>query len=258
MFRRLIAAIALLSLTALPAHAGPVIPDDVSVTHSGGLWVKGKNEINGHYFISERDGARTITLGSDFATKSAPDLKIILSPTAPDRLSKRNVLKGGVVLGLLASATGEQSFDIPSDVDLSEFRSVAIHCEQYNVFWGAVPLNEGRVVYAGSQWTKKSNSVTGAYEIARLPDGSHVLRTSHDFKTRSAPDLKWVLSNHSPREAKSGNALSNGRVVRPLDSAKGAQEAAIPASVDPGSYQTLLIHCEQFTKLWAAAPLEAV
>ncbi len=246
---------ALLTMFSATATAAPYDQSDGTVLYSGTLWQEGKNAIEGHWFVEELEsGERFLRLGDDFKTKKAPDLKIILSQREVDSITKRNVLTSGTVLELLDSHEGAQSFKIPDSVELKDIVSVAIHCEEYGIFWGAAPFNPGKVLFASGEWTKKSERVKGSYEIAEV-DGGIVLRTSADFSTKKAPDLKFVLSNTSVRDANNNNALSGGTVIAELTSNKGAQEYELPAGVDPSGFKTLLVHCEQYTKLWAAAPL---
>ena len=77
-----------------------------------------------------------------------------------------------------------------------------------------------------------------------------------DFKTSGAPDLKIVLSPLTVRAAKNNNALQGSQIISPLQSNSGAQEYAIPAGLDLSKYKSVLIHCEQYTKLWGAAPMQ--
>ncbi|MEL7472405.1 MAG: DM13 domain-containing protein [Planctomycetota bacterium] len=111
------------------------------------------------------------------------------------------------------------------------------------------------VIASGNKWVKKTSKTRGAWEIVRRDDGSRVVRLKGDFKTRKAPDLKIVLSPHTSKTAKNKNALEGGKVISLLKNHKGAQEFVIPASVDLSKYKSVLIHCEQYTKLWAVADI---
>ncbi|MEM1424826.1 MAG: DM13 domain-containing protein, partial [Planctomycetota bacterium] len=257
MFTKPLTAALMLTAASTTATAKPYDHAHGDVLYSGTLWQEGERAIEGHWFVDEaEDGTRHLHLGDDFRTKNAPDLKLVLSTREAGGLSKRNVLSGATILGELRSNTGAQSFEIPDAVDLSDIESLAIHCEQYNVFWGAAPFTEGRVVYSSDDWTKKSERIRGSYEIAETESG-HVLRTSADFSTKNAPDLKLVLSNHTTRNAKSRNALSGGVVIGKLRSNTGAQQITLPSGISPEEYRTLLIHCERYTKLWGATTLDA-
>ena len=238
--------------TSRPASAPKVRGN---VTYSGTLWQKAKYDIRGLFQIVESNGKQTLVLSKDFRTRSGPDLKVVLSPKEFDDVTGKNALDGGLNLGLLSSNKGAQNIAIPRGADLSKYRTLLIHCEEYSVLWGGVALRPGKVVGFGTEWTKKSKKATGAFEI--VVDGDRtVIRLADNFKTSSAPDLKFVLTNTTPRRASNKNALKGGTIVGLLESNRGAQEVVVPKGVDVSSFKTLLIHCEQYTKLWAAATIQ--
>jgi len=103
-------------------------------------------------------------------------------------------------------------------------------------------------------WEKKSQKIKGTWSIVEQ-DGGFVLNLSEDFKTRNAPDLKLVLTKASLAETNNNNALADTHVIISLlESNKGAQSYALPD--DYADYDTLLIHCEKYSKLWGGASLK--
>lgn len=108
-----------------------------------------------------------------------------------------------------------------------------------------VPLN--------GSWVKKSQAIQGQWRIEQR-EGTAYLVLGDDFKTRRAPDLKFVLSNLSVDEVSNKNAMQGAKLVSQLESSKGAQAYKLPD--DYTSYQSLLLHCEKYTKLWGAARLK--
>ena len=114
---------------------------------------------------------------------------------------------------------------------------------------------EATVLYEGSDWVKKSRKVQGAWRIIEEADGSMVLELADDFKTSGAPDLKIYLSTLSADEVASATAEAEGVLIAPLDSTRGAQRYDLPSDIDLADFQSLIIHCRQYTKLWAASPL---
>lgn len=231
---------------------------EIEVLYGSTLWKKGKHGISGSYRIERRgegdEREVTLILGDDFATKEGPDLKLVLSPLTVDEVKSKTALKDALVLGLLPSEKGASRFAVPAGTDLARFRSVLIHCEKYTILWGAAPLHGGEVVASGSQWVKKKNKVQGHWEIAKVGK-RHVIRLGSDFKTKKGPDLKLVLSPLTIEQARDANALNGGRVLPLLESPKGAQEFEVPEGVDLSGFQSLLIHCEQYTKLWGGVAL---
>lgn len=103
-------------------------------------------------------------------------------------------------------------------------------------------------------WTKKSFAVAGSWSIIE-EGGRRYVELSDDFKTKSAPDLKIFLSTQSVAEVTGKNATRDAVLVGPLPRARGAVRLEIPEGTDLSQFTTLLLHCEQYSKLWAAAPL---
>lgn len=91
-----------------------------------GSWTKAAISTSGTWSIE----GRTLTL-TDLSTKSAPDLKIILSPHSVGDLQSRNAMSGAVIISPLRSNKGTQTYEIPADVDLSTFQSIGIHCQKF-------------------------------------------------------------------------------------------------------------------------------
>ena len=96
--------------------------------------------------------------------------------------------------------------------------------------------------------------------MARLDPVTEVVKAvSQQYELRkvakAAPDLKIVLSPHEPDDASSRNALRGGVILGQLESNKGRQAFSIDESIDLNRFASVLIHCEQYTKLWGAAEL---
>ncbi|MDE0610296.1 MAG: DM13 domain-containing protein [Anaerolineaceae bacterium] len=87
------------------------------------------------------------------------------------------------------------------------------------------------------------------------PNGSHVLRLEN-FRAANGPDLRVMLSAspapRSPAELNEGGlALDLGR----LKGNAGNQNYAIPAAVDPGLYNSIVIFCRRFNLVFSSATL---
>ncbi|MEM7384595.1 MAG: DM13 domain-containing protein [Verrucomicrobiota bacterium] len=102
---------------------------------AAGTWTKKSHAIKGSWKIANSQ----ITL-TDFSTKKAPDLKIFLSPLTVGELKNKNALKGAKLISKLKSHKGTQTYAIPKGVDLSQYKTVIIHCEKYTKLWGASAL----------------------------------------------------------------------------------------------------------------------
>lgn len=107
----------------------------VGAENESNLWTKKSQSIAGTWVIA--DGTLTLT---GFSTRKAPDLKIFLSPQTVDRLSNRNAENGAVLIAPLKSPKGDQSYPLPADIDLTQFKSILIHCQKYTKLWGAADL----------------------------------------------------------------------------------------------------------------------
>lgn len=100
----------------------------------------GKPSLEGDWSIAESEGALGVEFGADFRARKAPDLKVFLSPKAPDAITGKNATEGSLNLGLLQSFAGAQRFAIPAGTDLSKYQALVVHCEEYSKLWGTSPL----------------------------------------------------------------------------------------------------------------------
>ena len=137
--RPLIVALAVLFLAGFAAPRASAQVDGAKSLHSG-TWTKKTNKIAGTWSIVEKNGKKSVVLDKAFKTSKAPDLKIILSPTESSKLTNKNAMKKAVVISLLKSPKGAQSYHIPKGIDLSKFKTIAIHCERYSKLWGSASL----------------------------------------------------------------------------------------------------------------------
>jgi hypothetical protein len=107
----------------LPETIASWIFSKVKVATSG--WVK---------FVKEWD-VYQIQI-SNLKTGSAPDLWIYLSKQ--NEINSSQDISSSLKLANLKSKNGDQIYVVPSDIDLNEYKSIAIHCTQYNkLFWSA-------------------------------------------------------------------------------------------------------------------------
>lgn len=102
----------------------------------------------------------------------------------------------------------------------------------------------------GGSWSKKSQSIAGSWSIT-----GNILTLSDDFKTRSAPDLKIFLSSTPLAQLNGRNATNNSLFISALQSASGAQQYQLPQGLDLSQFKSIIIHCEQYAKLWGGSAL---
>ncbi|MFK7888964.1 MAG: DM13 domain-containing protein [Gammaproteobacteria bacterium] len=106
----------------------------------------------------------------------------------------------------------------------------------------------------GSTWTKRYQKIHGTWKIVETDEG-RFLELNEKFKTRRAPDLKLFLSPRLDADVTPDNAVAGSVLIAKLKKAKGAQRYALPADLDLNDFETLVLHCEQYTKLWGVSPL---
>lgn len=111
--------------------------------------------------------------------------------------------------------------------------------------------------FAGSpaSWSKQDIKVKGTWSIEQREDVNYLV-LSDDFKTKNAPDLKFFVSNAGYESVNGSNATNGATEIAKLTKSKGGQSYKIPANIDVSDYKTLILHCEQYSKLWAATPLK--
>lgn len=129
-------AVALLS-TDITAQTSNAANTEPSATSS---FVKKRYNIKGTWSVTEKEGKNVITFHDDFKTKGGPDLKIYLSSKSLSELESADVESSSVKLSVLKSNRGAQSYILPEDVKLSDYKSVVIHCEAFSVLWGGFDI----------------------------------------------------------------------------------------------------------------------
>lgn len=129
--------------TSTPTEA-PAPTADGAIVRTG-TWQDAEHPTTGTVTIEETDGDRVLILGDDFKTDPGPDLTVVLH-TSPNILETTEPPAYGLeegdylVLDLLESPTGEQTYPIPADVDLDTYQSAAIWCREFNATFGVASL----------------------------------------------------------------------------------------------------------------------
>ena len=112
---------------------------------------------------------------------------------------------------------------------------------------------EGRFEVAFSS-AFSGDSVAGSWRIAEQGDSLYV-ELGDDFAAKKAPDLKLFLSPVVASQINGKNAVAGSLRIGLIDSHKGAQRYAIPKQTNLDTLKTLVLHCEEYSKLWGTAPL---
>ena len=85
------------------------------------------------------DGSRILRL-QDFEVDNGPELHVYLFPNDPVTTSIGVEIPGTLDLGHLKGNIGDQNYEIPNDLDLSQFKSVVIWCQPFKVTFIAALL----------------------------------------------------------------------------------------------------------------------
>ncbi len=119
--------------TTTAAPAGPVVLSDTELVDVGRAG-------SGRVLIIElEDGSRVVRL-EDLDVVNGPDLVVILSPSP--LVDDRELYDDGefISIGDLKGNQGNQNYDIPPDVNLEDFGTVAIWCRRFNYTFNAAPI----------------------------------------------------------------------------------------------------------------------
>jgi hypothetical protein len=84
------------------------------------------------------DGSHLLRF-EDFRSTNGPDLRVLLS-AHPDPRSHDELGADYIELGQLKGNVGNQNYDLPADIDLSQYRSVVIYCQPFQVVFSTATL----------------------------------------------------------------------------------------------------------------------
>jgi hypothetical protein len=135
-----LAAFAVVAASPVAFHAAAAQIDGQARVVAGGGWTKRTAASSGAWSIVDRDGDMFVLLSADFSTRAAPDLKLFLSPKAPDDLNGQNATDGALLIAPLAATRGAQEYPLPAGVDLADYETIIIHCEAYSKLWSIALL----------------------------------------------------------------------------------------------------------------------
>lgn len=97
------------------------------------------HEGSGTAIVFQNDGQRVLRF-EEFSVTNGPDLHVFLSKhPAPN--SRADVGEEYIDLGSLKGNIGSQNYEIPVDIDLSDYKSVVIYCVPFHVIFATAALN---------------------------------------------------------------------------------------------------------------------
>ncbi len=113
-------------------------------------------------------------------------------------------------------------------------------------------------------WTTIDYAASGEWRIEKSGD-DYYFSVGKDFVTTNGPDLFILFSKLPLNKLTNENTNANSVVVGQLKTTdksalfkkmKGPQKLKIPADVNVEEYKTVVIHCVEYSHLWAGADLK--
>ena len=105
---------------------------------ASGSFVKQEKATTGQARIVNINGKRYLEFDRAFSTGEGPDVKVILhrNSNVPLNIKEENY----ITLAPIKSFKGSQRYAIPENVNLANYKSVGIWCEEFNATFGYAPL----------------------------------------------------------------------------------------------------------------------
>ena len=97
------------------------------------------HQTSGNVRVGPTPDGRQVVFIEGLATDNGPDVRVFLSPHPPegdDSIYANDELE----LGVLKGNIGDQTYEVPADVDLSQYQSVVLWCERFSVGFGVAGL----------------------------------------------------------------------------------------------------------------------
>jgi Electron transfer DM13 len=121
-------------------------PLQLAATLKSGTFVRGEQPTRGGASIVTKNGRSFLQLDSGFKTSSqGPDLVVVLHRSGnvlSTTQAPNYALKGGdyLVLSRLKKYSGAQTYAIPANINLANYRAAAIWCRKFNATFGVAQL----------------------------------------------------------------------------------------------------------------------
>ncbi len=130
--------------------------------------------------------------------------------------------------------------------------SMAILSALISVQAQAAEVASGSLEGAFSSWGK--SSLQGDWKIVE-DGGAHYIELGDNFRAKKGPDVKIFLSPTPSAQVTGDNAVAGSVFVELISDFDGSARIAIPAGTDISQFQSLVFHCEAYSKLWGSSPL---
>ena len=125
---------------AVTEPAAGEVPPSFPLTLGEGTFIDLAHTGSGAVKVIELEDGTRILRFEDLDVLNGPDLRVILSPSA--LVEDDGAYDDGsfVDLGPLKGNKGNQNYEIPPEIDLDDFATVAIWCRRFNVSFNAAPI----------------------------------------------------------------------------------------------------------------------
>ena len=125
---------------ARPAVRTTTIANKSQSVIASGSFVKSEKATTGKAKIVNMNGKRYLKFDEAFSTGEGPDVKIILHQDSkvPAKVKEGNY----ITLTPIKSFKGAQTYEIPENVNLDDYQSVGIWCEEFNATFGYASLEK--------------------------------------------------------------------------------------------------------------------
>ena len=125
---------------AVTEPAAGEVPPSFPLTLGEGAFIDLAHTGSGTAKVIELEDGTRILRFEDLDVLNGPDLRVILSPSA--LVEDDGAYDDGsfVDLGPLKGNQGNQNYEIPPEIDLDDFATVAIWCRRFNVSFNAASI----------------------------------------------------------------------------------------------------------------------
>ncbi|MGB3641348.1 MAG: DM13 domain-containing protein [Rivularia sp. (in: cyanobacteria)] len=111
----------------------------VGAVQSSGAFINAEHPTKGTASIIIENGKKYIQFDNQFKSDNGPDLFVILHKD--DKLPNTGIKQADyTTIAALKSTSGTQKYEIPENVDVSNFKSLAIWCRRFNATFGYAVL----------------------------------------------------------------------------------------------------------------------
>lgn len=117
---------------------------------------------------------------------------------------------------------------------------------------GSSTIADGSLTNSFSSWG--SPSLQGDWQIVKSDDKIFI-ELADNFKAKEGPDVKIFLSPLAAKDINGDNASQDSLFISLVTKFEGQTRIEIPTGTDLSQYQSLVFHCEAYSKLWGSSPL---